>query len=162
MIRTAVATGVPFGLVMGGFLALQHGATAGLVIGAGAGALFGGMLAAFAEGQRRRLTITSGALDGEKIVRQGPANHWRGAEARGGWLVLTDRRLVFRSHGKNVQNEGAEVALAEVAAIEPRRTLGIVPNGLRVRRRDGSAETFVVAERRAWVAALTIAAGRAE
>lgn len=162
MTKMTLAAVVPFGLVMGAFLGLQHGPAAGLVVGAGAGLMFGALLTAFAEGQRRRMKIASGVLDGEPIVRQGPANHWRGVEARGGWLVLTTRRLVFRSHGKNVQNEGAELPLAEVAAVEPSRSLGIVPNGLRVRRKDGAVERFVVAERGEWLAALTAALRRPE
>jgi hypothetical protein len=161
MIKTILSAGVPFGLAMGLFFGLQRGALAGLVAGTFAGLLFGVLLAAFVEGQRRRLEIRSGVLDGEKIVRQGPANHWRGVEARGGWLVLTERRLVFTSHGKNVQNQGAEVRLDAITAVEPASSLGIVPNGLRVRHGDDAVEKFVVTERGAWLVALARGVTRA-
>ena len=43
----------------------------------------------------------------------------------GGWLVLTARRLVFRSHGKNFQNAPFELAVADIAQVETTRTLGL-------------------------------------
>jgi hypothetical protein len=92
------------------------------------------------------------------VPRQGPANHRRGAEARGGWLVLTERALVFRSHGFNVQNAPLRVPLAEVRGVRGKRTLGLIPNLLLVERQDGTAEAFVVSERDAWLRA--IEAGR--
>ena len=154
MVKTTLATGVPFGVMMGLFPALQRGAIAGLVVGSITGLLFGVLMAGFAESQRGRMAVEGDELDGEPVLHQGPANHWRGIEARGGWLILTSRRLVFRSHGKNVNNEGAEVLLADITAVEPSRSLGIVPNGLRVRHKGDAVEKFVVAERAAWLSAL--------
>jgi hypothetical protein len=68
--------------------------------------------------------------------------------------VLTKSRLVFRSHGKNVQNAPFELAVSALASVEPSRSLGIVPNGLRLRDGDGATHRFVVSGRREWVAAL--------
>jgi hypothetical protein len=155
MVKILLTTGVPFGAMMGLFFALQHGLIAGLVLGPITGLLFGLILAAFSEAQRRRMTVKSGELDGEPVLHQGPANHWRGVEARGGWLVLTPRRLVFRSHGKNIRNEGVELLLADVVSVEPSRSLGIVPNGLRIRHKGDAVEKFVVSERAGWLTALT-------
>jgi len=150
--KNTLSTGLPFGLAMGLFFALQRGLLPGLILGAGSGLLFGMLLAAFIELQHRRMKVTD--LDGEPVLHQGPANHWLGAEARGGWLVLTKHRLVFRSHGKNIQNQGAEVLLADIVACEPRRTLGLVPNGMHVRHRDDRVEKYVLAGRGEWLAAL--------
>lgn len=158
-VKTILSTGAPFGVVMGIFFALQRGAAAGIGLGVVAGLLFGGLLAAFVEAQAKRMKI-HGALDGEPILMQGPANHWRGAEARGGWLVLTARRLVFRSHGKNIQNQGLEVSLADVIDVEPSRSLGLIPNGMRVRLAGDAVERFVVAERGAWLRAVADARSR--
>lgn len=158
--RTILTTGVPFGVVMGLFLGSQRGPAVGLVAGLVAGVLFGASLAAFVESQARRMKVRGGALDGEPILFQGPANHWRGAEARGGWLVLTTRRLVFRSHGKNIQNQGLVVSLADVTAVEPSRSLGLVPNGLRVRLAGDAVERFVVSGQAGWLAALADARAR--
>lgn len=158
IIKMALTTGVPFGVAMGVFFGMQRGPLAGLVLGGGAGLLFGVLLATFAEAQRRRMELPGKQLDGEAIIKQGPANHWLGAEARGGWLVLTERRLVFRSHGKNIQNAGAELRLADITAVEPANTLGVVPNGLRVRH-GGAVDKFVLIGRSDWQSA--IAAARA-
>lgn len=157
--RTALATGLPFGVVMGLVFTLQRGPTAGLLLGVVSGLLFGALLAGFTEAQRKRMQL-GGDFEGEKILLQGPANHWRGAEARGGWLVLTPKRLVFRSHGKNIQNQGAEVLVADITACEPANTLLLVPNGLRVRHGAGAVDKFVVTARAEWLAALAAAAPR--
>jgi hypothetical protein len=65
---------------------------------------------------------------------------------------LTERALVFRGHGFNVQNAPARVELARVKDVLPCATLGIVPNGLRVELVDGGHERFVVTGRDEWVA----------
>lgn len=150
--KNTLSTGIPFAIGMGLFFALQRGLLAGLILGSISGLLFGLALSAFIEVQRRRMKLDQ--LDGEPVVHQGPANHWLGAEARGGWLVLTKSRLVFRSHGKNIQNQGAEIQLADVVACEPRNTLGLVPNGMSVRHRDDKIEKFVLTGRGEWLAAL--------
>jgi hypothetical protein len=157
-LRSALKVGAPFAIAMTVVFTLQSGWRAGLTAGPAAGLAFGVIMAGFVRRQGDRLAIRSEALDGERIVHQGSANHWRGKEARGGWLVLTERALVFRSHGFNVQNAGVRVELAKVRGVSPSSTLGIVPNGLRVELVDGTEERFVVGERPKWLAYL--AAGR--
>jgi hypothetical protein len=152
-LATAVSSGLPFGLAMGLLFALTGGLERGLVAGSVAGLAFGVAIAGFALVQKRRLEL-HGELQGEPVLHQGPANHWAGREARGGWLALTPTRLVFRAHGLNVQNEPLALALAEVERVEPIRTLFVVPNGLRVRRGDGTEERFVVTGRTTWVRAI--------
>lgn len=152
-IKAVLSTGLPFGVAMGLFFASQHG-PAGFLLGAVSGLVFGLAIAGFAERQRRRLELPGKEYEGEPLLRQGPANHWLGAEARGGWLILTTRRLVFRSHGKNLRNDHVEIALAEVSGVDLCRTMWIVPNGLLVRRSGGGQEQFVVQERGAWLAAV--------
>jgi hypothetical protein len=155
LLSTGVRSGVPFGVAMSLFFSLSYGLPAGLVAGAVAGLLFGVALALFTEAQRKKLEVT-GDYQGESILHQGPANHWRRGEARGGWLLLTPRRLVFRAHQANVQNEPIELAVADVRSCEPCRTLGVVPNGLRVYLGSGAQERFVVSERASWVAKLIV------
>ena len=152
-LKLAVTTGAPFGLIMALLLGLRYGWIAGL-IGAGSGLLFGLTLADFVLRQRRRMEVPGKLYKGEPLLHQGPANHWLGAEARGGWLILTPTRLLFRSHGKNLQNAPFALALSDVTAVEATRTLGMIPNGLLVRRCDGEPAKFVVQERDVWVAAI--------
>lgn len=152
--RSALGAGIPFGLAMTVFFTFQMGLRADLVAGPISGLFFGVAIAGFAALQRKRMGIEGGLLDGEPIVHQGPANHMRGAEARGGWLVLTERALVFRSHGLNFGNAPLRLDLAEVRAFGKRNTLGIVPNGLRIDRVSGPSERFVVGGREEWLRAL--------
>jgi hypothetical protein len=149
---TALRSGLPFGVAIGAFQAVQHhnvvAAVAGGLVG---GAMFGGVMGVFVELQRKKLMIPGDRFEGEPILHQGPANHWRGAEARGGWLILTSERLAFRSHGKNIQNQSVDVRLADVRGVEPTNTLFFVPNGLRVLRDHGESDKFVVSERALWL-----------
>lgn len=101
-------------------------------------------------------TETLGSGDG--LLRSGLANHFKGIEAVGGKLFLTERRLRFVSHKLNVQRHDESWALDEIASVEPTRTLGIIPNGMRVTLRSGGRERFVLYERRAWVEAVREAA----
>jgi hypothetical protein len=154
LVPYALKAAAPFAVAMTLFFAMRGGWRAGLVAGPVSGLLFGLALAVFIRRQSDRLAIRTELLDGERIVHQGGANHWRGSEARGGWLVLTERALVFRSHGLNVQNAGARIELANIRAVSKINTLGIVPNGLRVDLADGSSERFVVSERGEWLSHL--------
>ncbi len=97
---------------------------------------------------------------GEIDVLEGLANHFKGIEAVGGRLRLTDRRLVFESHSLNFQNHADSWALADIAGVRPVRTLGIVPNGIAVRLVDGTDERFVVSNRTAWIRAIASAIGQ--
>jgi len=148
---TALRSGLSFGVAMTLVFALRHGWGAALVAGPCAGLAFGLVMGGFATIQKNRLMLRGELLDGERILYQGPANHWRGAEARGGWLVLTERALVFRAHGFNVQNAPVRLELSAIRGVLPRNTLGIVPNGMRVDRADGQQERFVVNKRGEWI-----------
>jgi hypothetical protein len=90
--------------------------------------------------------------DGESMVKEGFANHFKGFESVGGRLLLTTRRLVFKPHKLNVQRQQDSYPLEEIATVEPRNTWWVVPNGLLVTMRDGHSEKFVVYGRRRWVA----------
>ena len=129
----------------------RYGARAGFTAGALAGLLFGLGAGAFVQLQSKRLAVRGDFLAGERIVYQGAANHWRGVEARGGWLILTERALVFRAHGLNAQNAPVRIELSSVRSLSPTATLGIVPNGLRVDGVEGARDRFVVGARAEWI-----------
>lgn len=149
---------VAFGVPMGAFLWMQTGRPAAAAIGGVmCGVLFAVAIAAF--GAR---AADSGASDaalfgtdgGETLVRSGLANHFKGMESVGGKLYLTDHRLRFVSHKLNVQRHDESYPLREITRVEKTRTLGIVPNGLRITLRSGARERFVLYDRNAWVAAV--------
>jgi hypothetical protein len=72
------------------------------------------------------------------------ANLFRGAEAVGGRMQVTTHRILFKAHAINIQKEPAEIDLKEVVEVGKRNTLGLVPNGLYVRTKDGTEYRFVV------------------
>ncbi len=93
----------------------------------------------------------------ERAVLEIPANLWRGSEAVGGRLTVTERRVVFRSHGFNAQIGVTEFPLSDVAQVQPCNSLGIVPNGMRVVLRAGAEYRFVVWGRARVIAAIQAA-----
>ena len=72
------------------------------------------------------------------------ANLFRGPEAVGGRMQITTHRVLFKPHAINIQKEPAEIDLKDVTEAGPRNTLGLVPNGLYVRTKDGTEYRFVV------------------
>jgi hypothetical protein len=158
-IKMTVFAGVPFGLLMGLFFTFRSVnpfavGPFGLVLGLAAGLLFGLMTATFAAWQRSRFAREDPCLPGEHLLKQGPANHFRGPEGVGGWLYLTDRRLLFRSHRFNLQNHEVSMPLDEIVEAQVCPTAWIIPNGLRVVVAQ-KAERFVVEGRRSWVAEIS-------
>jgi hypothetical protein len=162
-LKYTLMAGVPFGLGMGAFFALRSGnLTTGGVLGLLCGALFGLIIAVFAETAHRKMQSRSGIFEGEPVIREGPANHFLRRESRGGWLTLTPTRLAFRSHGMNIQNGQLDIALRDIEAAQASMTASIVPNGLRVTRTDGVVESFVVSGRKDWARAISQAVARTQ
>lgn len=94
----------------------------------------------------------------ENLVRDGGANMQRGMEAVGGWLYLTDMRLVFQSHKFNVQTGATEIPLDQVTSVRPCWTkfmgvLPLFPNSLAVTV-DQTEHRFVLFGRQQWAAAI--------
>ena len=142
---------------MGVFFSLRGGWLVGVVSGAVAGVLFGTAMSSFAEAQRKKMERADPLFEGHPILHQGPANHWLGAESRGGWLVLTSQQLSFRSHGKNIQNSELNLAIEALQAVRTKRTFGIIPNGLLVEKKSGGSESFVVSDNTLWEARVAAA-----
>jgi len=90
---------------------------------------------------------------GERLLEEIPANHFLGGEARGGKLLLTDRRIAFRPHRFNVQQDTWAISRSEVT--------GTRAEGLRmliVRTRDGAEHWLVTMHPRDLAARLEAAA----
>jgi hypothetical protein len=155
-LKYMLLSGVPFGLGMGAFFFLRSwDLNTSAILGLACGVLFGVMIAAFAMSAHRNMRSRSGVFDGERVIREGPANHFLRGEGRGGWLTLTPTRLVFRSHGANIQNLALDISLRDIEAARPALTMALIPNGLRITRRNGIEEFFVVSGRKAWARALS-------
>lgn len=98
--------------------------------------------------------------EGETLLRHGAANMWRGIEAVGGRLYLTSERLVFESHGFNIQTGVTIIELPSISAVRTRRTLMLIPNGIELLLEDGTTQRFVVWRRAQWLSAITRARSR--
>lgn len=163
-LRTMLLAGVIFSLFMVLFLSLNgliaygywHVSWRIVVIG---GIVFGFFTATNAAIVRRYFQRNRPDFHNEELIYEGPANHCYRWENTGGWLYLTTRRLLFRSHRINLQPHETDLSLSEIIRAEPSKT-GIIPNGLRIVIATGAVERFVVEGRHQWSDAIAQAKSR--
>lgn len=153
--KTIVLAGVPFGIGMGLYFNWHFGFSFGLLGGLFCGIFFGILTNIFTEIQTKKMQSQTGVFEDEAIIFQGGANHFKGRESRGGWLTLTSTRLAFRSHGINFQNTPLDIPLTEIESADPALTFRFIPNGLRIKRKNGVVESFVVYHRKTWTKLIT-------
>ena len=153
-------SGIPFGLIMA--LVFSHAGDwhVGVPAGLCAGFFFGLGTAVFLDRQRHRFQIERPDFSGEQLLWEGPANHFLHGEGVGGWLYLTTRRLLFRSHRFNLQPHETDLPLADISDASPALTIGFIPNGLLVCTVSGRRERFVVGRRKRWSAEISNARKR--
>ena len=85
--------------------------------------------------------------EAEKVEMEGPANLFRGVEAVGGKLFLTNDRVIFKSHKLNINTGQSDISYDIISEVSPRRTGKLVDNGLRLTLVDGREYDFVVSNR---------------
>ena len=91
-------------------------------------------------------------LDGDEAIHfQTPANHFKGVEAVGGFLCLTDKRLLFKSHNLNIQNHELSISLSNLSTVVRYKTLKLMNNGLAVSLTNHKTEKFVVDKAKQWI-----------
>lgn len=88
---------------------------------------------------------------GEKLIKESGANHFQGKEGVGGKLVLTDKRLVFKSHKFNIQNHESNFDIQQIEKVQTTKTLGILTNGLTIGLINKIEHRFVVDDTHDWV-----------
>lgn len=108
--------------------------------------------------------MTTPLAAGETVIKEGKANHQRGAETVGGNLYLTTQRLIFESHSFNIQTGATEISVGEVARVEPVWTkflnmIPLMPNSISVTTKAGLENSFVVTGRSEWITAIQNQAG---
>lgn len=87
----------------------------------------------------------------EIIHHEGSANLFRGIEGVGGKLLLTNKRLIFKSHKLNIQSGETQLALDEIEEASSRKTAKLFQNGMRIMNKAGEHFDFVVYERDSWL-----------
>lgn len=90
---------------------------------------------------------SSGAGQSEESLADVGANLFRGIEGVGGRLRITSRRVLFEPHAFNLQKVPAEILLSNIEDVAERNTLGLIPNGILIRTKDGVEYKFVVWDR---------------
>ena len=151
-----------FGLAMGVIDFFQtRSVRVGLVMGLFSGAVFTGFILIFVYAVRRfrafGMKEVDGWAPGEAILRSGDANMMRHGFAEGGRLFLTSMRIRFCAHRAGLEVGDLSFPIGGIVSVERCRTLGIVPNGLRVALADGRKVQFVVQSPHEWIDAITSA-----
>lgn len=86
----------------------------------------------------------------EKIIKKAGANHLITFDSSGGRLYLTNYRLFFKSHPKNLRPHELSIPLTEIVAVKPYRIGLIIPKGLLITKRNGKTERFIVGNNSLW------------
>ena len=150
-IRTALRTGLPFGLIMTVvFWFTSRSAVQAFSSGMLGGLIFGVLLAWFVGNQTAKFKQKHPDFSGETLLFEGPANHFVGAEGVVGYLWLTERRLFFRSHRFNFQNHELTISLADISRVKVLKMLGFIPKGLAITVHSGATERLVVNDHKRW------------
>ncbi len=148
--RNSILAGIAFALLFGLFLAFSFEVEYALIAGPISGLAIGLALYLFVTSKTVKKQTQIENTDGEPIIHSGGANHFKNIEAVGGKLYLFKDKLQFKSHNFNVQNHGESIVLNQIQEVILYNTLGIIPNGLAVKKNDGQTERFVVNGRRIW------------
>ncbi|GGG97058.1 hypothetical protein E2558_11090 [Staphylococcus pragensis] len=72
------------------------------------------------------------------------ANYWKGKEAVGGHVLFEDNGFKFTAHALNIQKESVFVSYDNIKEVKPYRSLGIIPNGVKVIDKDDNEHKLVV------------------
>jgi GRAM domain-containing protein len=123
---------------------------AGLLAGVISGFLFGWLIGLFAKSKFVTKSTNIETQPNENILLETPANHFKGIEAVGGKLYLTNKRLIFKSHKLNVQNHQLSLKLTDIKNVNRFKNAGFLNNGLSITTMMGN-EKFVVEQIDDWI-----------
>jgi len=154
-IKNVFLTGVAFGIGMAIFFSFETGIKHGIIAGAIAGILFGIVVSIFMAHQTKKFQKNRPIIENENIIKDGPANHFKKIEGVGGWIYLTDKKFIFKSHSFNIQRHESVIPIQEIKEAKAVLTMGLIPNGLQIITVNGNRERFVVNGRKDWVNKIT-------
>ena len=120
----------------------------GIMCGAIAGILFGYLTGKFLKFTDSNVNIET--EEDENVLLESLANHYKGIEAVGGKLFLTNKKLIFKSHKFNIQNHEFSISLDEIVKTDKYKNIGI-NNGLSILCKNGKTEKIVVEEPEKWI-----------
>lgn len=156
---TALTFGVPWIILMIVFNSIiKGGFTLNIFVSTIIGGLVAGLLFALTmqyAAKRLVKNIVVEITEDEQILKEGSANHLKGKEGVGGKLVLTNKRLIFKSHQLNIQNHRQTIDLEQIAGVQATKSLKILENGLLLDLASNVRHKFIVDEPKDWVAAIS-------
>ncbi len=152
---TAIAFGLPFGLAMGVFNSAinwelnPRAILTGIIGGLVAGVAFAIAMKYMANNLFKSISIE--LTEDEKLIKEGGANHIKGKEGVGGKLVLTDKRLIFKSHNLNIQNHEQAFHFNDIQSLRDAKSLFVLKNKLVLELLNKELHKFIVDEPELWV-----------
>jgi len=151
----AFFAGIPIGIVAGLFLWIGRDLIFGVVGGVIVAVIVGVASMVFLYFQKRKFRKNGPSnTGGQRIITDGPCNHFVGKEGVGGWMYLTEHDVIFVSHKANVHVHSLTIPLDTISEVNFYRSLGIVPNGLSITTHTGEVERFVLYNRKDWARAI--------
>lgn len=152
-IKTALVTAIPFGLVIGTvFATITHVTMLPTVfITLFASILFGLTMAKISASPQLQQPTVPLLQSNEQILRVSPASHFVGIINMGGWLFLTNQRLIFRAHALMQQPYELSTPLTEIAQISPGISALML---VTIRTRQNQNQRFAVSQKYQWCEAI--------
>lgn len=151
----ALTFGLPWTIIMIVYNSIaKRGLTFGIIISTVVFGLIVGLLFAWTmqyTAKKLFKKVIVEIADNEKIIKEGGANHFKVNEGVGGKLVLTDKRLIFKSHNFNIQNHQDNFELGQVDELESTKTLGFWENGLTLKLTNNDRHKFIVDQPVEWI-----------
>ncbi|HXR85294.1 MAG TPA: GRAM domain-containing protein [Hanamia sp.] len=161
--KNKIKAGLIFGILMTLFfifqdLLTQDNPTIKSIIITIVSSLFGGALSAVLFGWLVGLlnsqlgkSININTNEKEIVIFETAASHFKGLEAVGGKLYLTNERLVFKSHKINIQKHELSIHLSDINKVYRYKILGIFNNGPEVAANANMIEKFSVQKPEEWI-----------
>lgn len=150
-LKNAFFAALAFGIFMYAGATILHSPGFANVAAPVSAVLFGGILYFFANSKMVSQQTKMAEQTDSEVIYAGGANHFIHAEAVGGKLYLLKDRFEFVSHKFNIQNHATTIHFEDIDHVETYNSLGIIPNGIKIVRKNNSAEKFVVMGRSTWM-----------
>ena len=151
----ALTFGLPLTIIMIIYNSIfRGGPTFSIIVSALIGGTIAGLLFAWImqyTAKRLVKNIIIETADNETILKEGGDNHVKGKEGVGGKIVLTNIRLIFKSHQLNIQNHQENFDLGQVEKLQATKTFGFWENGLMLELSHNAKHKFIVDEPTDWV-----------
>ncbi|WP_443944093.1 hypothetical protein ACJVDH_14365 [Pedobacter sp. AW1-32] len=155
-LKNTLFSALVFSIIFGVYQAVKYDFAHAILLAPLAGFIFGLFIFVFLRWQLRTLAKDATVIaQNEKIIYAGLANRIKNFEAIGGKLLLLEDRLAFTAHKLNIQQESLIVHFSQIQSVEFYSTFKIIPNGLKLKFRDGYVEKFVLNNRKFWASEIT-------